>query len=274
MIWVLPYGCSFPRTDKGSVIRQAFYKEFANEIESAYDAAATRNGDLKTYTGLELEEHIRSILHKHIPSVNDVDRTDDLFSLGVDSLQSLQIRMEILKTVDIGGKKLGQNVVFEYPSIASLSAHLECLRTGRREQQSNLDERMEDLVSRYSSFEKIEKKCRIALTGATGSLGAHVLAQLVERPDVEAVHCLVRAKSNSDAIQRVQKSLIDRKVYHLLSLPARRKISAVATDLSDSRLGLDDATYTGVASNLTGVIHCAWSVNFNKNLISLWRRKL
>ncbi|USP79408.1 hypothetical protein yc1106_06682 [Curvularia clavata] len=268
MVRVLPYGCSFPRTDKGSVIRQAFYKEFANEIEDAYDAAATKLGSLKIYTASELEDHIRSILHKYLPSVQDVDCTTDLFSLGVDSLQSLQIRMEILKTVNIGGNKLGQNVVFEYPSIKSLSAHLHHLRTGEEEQQSTPAERMEDLVSRYTSFERVQKPRRIALTGATGSLGAHILAQLVERPDVETVHCLVRAKTNSDAMQRVRRSLLDRKVYHELSISARRKISALATDLSDSHLGLDNATYTKVASTLTGVIHCAWSVNFNKSLTS------
>ncbi|ENH99159.1 hypothetical protein COCC4DRAFT_66695 [Bipolaris maydis ATCC 48331] len=268
MIRVLPYNCPFPRTDKGSVIRQAFYKEFATEIENAYDEAATSHGDLKTLTGSELENHLRSILIKHTPSAKDVDRTTDLFSLGIDSLQSIQVRTDILKTVDIGGNKLGQNVVFDYPTIASLSAHLHRLRTGEGEQQLTLAEQMGDLVSRYSSFEPVQKRRSVALTGATGSLGAHVLVQLIGRPDVEAVHCLVRAKTNGDAMQRVRKSLIDRKVYHTLSLSARRKIHVLAADLSDARLGLDDAAYTAIASNLTGIIHCAWSVNFNKNLVS------
>jgi carbohydrate kinase (thermoresistant glucokinase family) len=268
MIRVLPYGCPFPRTDKGSVIRQAFYKQFANDIESAYDEAAAGNGDLKIFNKSELEDHLRSILHKYVPPVKDVDPATDLFSLGVDSLQSIQIRTEILKTVNIGDNKLGQNVVFDYPSIASLSAHLHCLRTGKEEQQSTLAEQMTDLVSRYSTFEPVQKRRHIALTGATGSLGAHVLAQLVGRPDVEAVHCFVRAGTHRDAMQRVQKSLLERKIYHSLSLAARRKIHALATDLSDPRLGLDDATYTGIASDLTGIIHCAWSVNFNKSLVS------
>lgn len=268
MIRVLPYNCPYPRTDKGSVIRQAFYKEFATEIENAYDAAATSHGDLKNLIGLELEDHLRSILIKHTPSAKDIDRKADLFSLGVDSLQSIQVRTEILKTVDIGGNKLGQNVVFDYPTIESLSAHLQRLRTGEGEQRSTLAEQMGDLVSRYSSFEPVQKGRFITLTGATGSLGAHVLVQLVRRPDVDAVHCLVRAKTNGNAMQRVRKSLLDRKVYHALSLSARRKIHALAADLSDTRLGLDDAAYTGIASNLTGVIHCAWSVNFNKNLVS------
>lgn len=87
MIRVLPYGCQFPRADKGSVIRQAFYKQFANEIEEAYDAAAASTTDRKVFTGQELENHLRSILTKHIPAAQEIDRTTDLFSLGIDSPQ-------------------------------------------------------------------------------------------------------------------------------------------------------------------------------------------
>lgn len=175
------------------------------------------------------------------------------------------MRTEILKIVDTGTHKLGQNVVFEHPSIASLSAHLEHLRSGQEEKQETLAEQIDALVSRYASFHPVEKKRRIALTGATGSLGAHVLAQLVSRADVEVVYCLVRACNNTDASNRIEKFLVQRKIYNTLALS---KMRALATDLASPRLGLDEATYKDMASSLTGVIHCAWSVNFNKRLVS------
>lgn len=62
--------------------------------------------------------------------------------------------------------------------------------------------------------------------------------------------------------------MLDRKVYHNLSLEARRKIIALPSDLSDPHLGLQDDMYTSIASNLQSVIHCAWSVNFNMQLSS------
>ncbi|KAH4481513.1 hypothetical protein HBH89_248230 [Parastagonospora nodorum] len=48
---------------------------------------------------------------------------------------------------------------------------------------------MQDLIVKYSNFQS-----SAVLTGATGSLGAHVLAQLIARPDIQTVHYLVRAK--------------------------------------------------------------------------------
>ncbi|KAJ4993423.1 nrps-like protein [Stagonosporopsis vannaccii] len=267
MIHVLPHDCQFPRTDKGSIIRQAFYKQFAPEIESAYDMAATAQGNLQAFEIPELEAFIRSVVTKSLPQADSIDRTADFFSLGLDSLQSILIRTDILKTVDIGKNKLGQNVVFEYPSIVSLSSHLHGLRTGMAEKQTSVEETMQDLLAKYSNFSPVQKR-NVVLTGTTGSLGAHVLAQLVARADIEAVHCLVRAKNSQDAARRVTQSLLQRKIYHTLSLKARAKINALPSDFSNAQLGLSTATYNTIAHKVTNVIHCAWAVNFNWGLQS------
>jgi carbohydrate kinase (thermoresistant glucokinase family) len=265
MIHILPHDCEFPRTDKGSVIRQAFYKAFAADIENAYDQAAAVNGGLKLLTIPELEAFLYDTLIKILPEAKDADRTTDFFSMGLDSLQSIQVRTAILKTVDIGNNKLGQNVVFDYPCIESLSAYLYGLPTGASEAFGSVSSKMQDFINKYSDFQ-LASRGGAVLTGATGSLGAHVLAQLIARPEIETVHCLVRARDAQDATRRVQKSLMQRKIYHSLSLAARRKIHALPSDLSSPCLGLDSTTYQAVAQNLATVIHCAWSVNFNFNL--------
>ncbi|KAF3045960.1 putative secondary metabolism biosynthetic enzyme [Didymella heteroderae] len=267
MIRVLPHDCQFPRTDKGSIIRQAFYKQFAPEIESAYDLAATAQGDLQAFEMPELESFIRATVAKSLPQAENIDPSADLFSLGLDSLQSILIRTDILKTIDIGGNRLGQNVVFEYPSIAALSAHLHALRTGTVEEQTAVEKTMQDLLAKYSDFKPARKRT-IVLTGTTGSLGAHVLSQLLSRADVETVHCLVRAKDGKDAAYRVTHSLLQRKIYHTISLNARAKINALPSDLSGANLGLSRATYESIAEKVTNVIHCAWAVNFNWGLPS------
>jgi carbohydrate kinase (thermoresistant glucokinase family) len=265
MICILPHDCDFPRTDKGSVIRQAFYKRFASDIENAYDQVAAAAGDLKSLSILELEVFISDTLATILPESKEIERTADFFTIGVDSLQSIQLRTAILKAVDIGNNKLGQNVVFDYPSIALLSAHLHALRTGLVEEQTSIATKMQDLIEKYSDFKPAVKQNAV-LTGATGSLGAHVLIQLIARPDIDSVYCLVRARNSKDAAHRVQKSLMQRKLYHSLSSQARHKIVAIASDLSDPYLGLDSKTHRCVAQNLATVIHCAWSVNFNLNL--------
>ena len=62
--------------------------------------------------------------------------------------------------------------------------------------------------------------------------------------------------------------MIQRRVYHTLPLESRRKITALPSDLSDSKLGLSPDDYDRVSQNLRAVIHCAWSVNFNMQLSS------
>jgi thioester reductase-like protein len=79
---------------------------------------------------------------------------------------------------------------------------------------------------------------------------------------------LVRAKSPADAHRRVVTSLRERAIYHEMSLAARQKIVALPADLSKADLGLNANVYENIARNITGLIHCAWSVNFNLNLSS------
>jgi thioester reductase-like protein len=58
----------------------------------------------------------------------------------------------------------------------------------------------------------------------------------------------------------------DRCVYYYLPLDARNKIVAMPADFSEPSLGLEADLYNKIASEMTGVIHCAWSVNFNLGL--------
>src|SRR5687768_4343075 len=106
------------------------------------------------------------------------------------------------------------------------------------------------------------------VTGATGSLGAHLVAKLAGNPMITRIYCLVRAKSDAEASIRLQDSLRHRCLHHTLPLASRRKITALAADLSEPTLGLSKETYSEVTRSLRSVIHSAWSVNFNMHLTS------
>jgi carbohydrate kinase (thermoresistant glucokinase family) len=268
MIKILPHECQVPRTDKGSIIRQAFYKQFATEINDAYDRAAVSSVHLATMSLSEIEDFTRAVLSKSIPEAKNIARDLDFFSLGLDSLQSIIMRTEILKSVDIGRNKLGQNVVFENPSIAALSTYLYSLQTGEAITKSPIEDDMVKLIEKYGKFTPRISYHSVVITGATGSLGAHIAAQLAVRPDIGHVYCLVRTSADEDATRRVKKSLLQRKVFHTLPLAARTKIRGVSSDLSQPRLGLSDETYSIITERLRSVIHCAWSVNFNIGLSS------
>ncbi|KAL7940944.1 acetyl-CoA synthetase-like protein [Trichoderma barbatum] len=270
MIRLLPHDCAYPRTDKGSIIRQAFYKQFQQEIAETYDLADTVSGELMQLDLPELQKFMRDLLQKTLPAPRPVEDNDDFFSMGLDSLQAIQIRSEILRKLDIGGNTLGQQIVFEQPSINRLSSFLSNLRNGRdpNEEQS-IEQQMESLVMRYSTeMLSISTRSSIVVTGVTGSLGAHVVAKLASRPDVDQIYCLVRARDLTHGHKRVISSMIQRRVYHSLSLSSRRKIIVLPSDLEELDLGLSKSTYEAITEKLSAVIHCAWSVNFNMQLSS------
>lgn len=78
----------------------------------------------------------------------------------------------------------------------------------------------------------------------------------------------MRAGSVIGAYDRLLKSMHNRRVYDTLSDVARNKLIALPSDLSQSSLGLSSTIYNTLTSEITDVIHCAWSVNFNLQLSS------
>lgn len=271
MMVVLPHGVDFPCTDKGSIIRQAFYKRFSAQIQDAYDQADATSSDSKAMSPSELDEFLRGAICRVLST--DISLSDDVdfFALGMDSLQAIQLRSEILRFVDVGGHRVGQNVVFDHPTLDKLRRYLLSLRTGIDiKPDVSVEEEMESLIEKHSIFTPSQPITRtsVVVTGATGSLGAHVVCRLAHDPSLERIYCLVRAPNGPQAVQRVKESLVQRRIYHTLPLVCRNKLVAIPFDQSDSLLGLDEATYRTIASDLRSVIHCAWSVNFNMQLSS------
>ncbi|KAJ5085474.1 hypothetical protein N7532_010245 [Penicillium argentinense] len=272
MIFVLPKDVGYQKTDKGTVIRAAFYKEFEQRINDIYDTSDV-NGDQKL-EGEELLQFLREALLEIAPSLDpaSLGSTTDVFTLGIDSLQSIRLRTSIVRTLDIGGQRLSQNFAFENPSLRAMADEITRLRSGSEpKEQIPAEERMQILIDKYSSTFKThvpvpreDNGKHIVLTGATGSLGAHIVSQLVKSEKVRKVYCLVRAKSSTAARKRVIQSLRERNLFLTLSSVSERKIVALPADLSDSAsLGLDENAFSKIKQTVTSVIHCAWSVNFN-----------
>ncbi|RDW62389.1 hypothetical protein BP6252_11822 [Coleophoma cylindrospora] len=273
MLKILPAGTPYPRTDKGTVIRAAFYKTFDAQIEAVYEAAEVSTGTL-SLSEAELREYIRVELGKLLtPSTAAlIEDSTDFFSVGIDSLQAIQLRSVLSRNIQTNGQKLTSNIVFDFPCINLLAAELYRLRTGGESATVSTKDKMAELIAKYSQFEPhvpVENTTEgqfLVVTGATGSLGAHVVAQLVVRPDIKKVYCLVRASSVTNARTRIIRSMRDRFVYHYLPLEARQKIVALPSNFAQNDLGLDLEVYNEIATNITGLIHCAWSVNFNLGL--------
>ncbi|KID83470.1 Beta-ketoacyl synthase [Metarhizium guizhouense ARSEF 977] len=100
-------------------------------------------------------------------------------------------------------------------------------------------------------------KC-VLVTGGTGSLGAHIVANLALRPDVREVVCLNR-RSKVDAVLRQTQSMLDKG----LNLPgeALEKLRVFETDLSKEFLGLSETDYHSLTTSVTHIVHNAWLMN-------------
>lgn len=266
MIEVMDYVVDYPQTDKGTLIRAAFYKKFEKLIENVY--AQFERHDSGTSLALSIQELEQYLLDVFRSRTGDqsMDVDTDFFAAGIDSLQALAVRGRILRELDLGGRPLGQNVIFDHPNVRSLAKHIYCLRTGEAEEEISEIEEMKDLIAKYSSFPQRAPGVvqpdqeTIILTGATGSLGAHILAQTANRSDVRRIYCLVRADSKSVATARVSKTLRD-KCIDLPLLPDQ--VICLPSDFSRTDLGLDPDVLDDLKHNLTTAIHSAWAVNFN-----------
>ena len=98
------------------------------------------------------------------------------------------------------------------------------------------------------------------LTGATGYIGGHVAAGLLEQSS-ERLNLLVRAKNEREAEEHLwhalQLHLDFLRFYDYL----RTRIQIFRGDLTDKHFGLADDDYRRLAETTDSVIHCAASLN-------------
>ncbi|RFU34185.1 hypothetical protein B7463_g2153, partial [Scytalidium lignicola] len=274
MVVLLPAGTPYPMTDKRTVIRKAFYRDFSKQIDEAYlDKVSTTT---TLFTKNELREFLRSETHcilgldENAPLTDD----DDFFELGMDSLQASQLRSILLKNIALGGQKLGLNIVFDHPSVESLTNEVYMTSLGSQTTENSSEEEIKSLIEKYTKFDQHVPRPRrvegqfVVITGATGSLGAHLLAQLAHNTTVKGIYCLVRAASEKGAESRVIHSLTERKLYNTLSDFERGKIISLPSNFALPSLGLNSDTYNEISSRFTTLYHCAWNVNFNLRLSS------
>ncbi|KAI6503945.1 putative NRPS-like protein biosynthetic cluster [Pyricularia oryzae] len=285
MVEVLEADADYPRTDKGTIIRAASYKRFADLIDALYTRfeggsldPAGKNGT-RQKTDVQGYKSYLTALFRERMGFKTLQLDTDFFSAGIDSLQAIMARSHMMRQLDLGGAVLGQNIVFEHPTINQLAEHLFVASRATRHTSpttapDDLSTVMYDLVAKYGNFDpflpgtKTPQADTILLTGATGSLGAHILAQLLPFPHVRHVYCLVRAPDAAAATARVFSSLSDRGLGDCITPALSSKVIALPSDLSRPDLRLAPAVLSGLRSTLTGVIHSAWAVNFNLGVSS------
>ncbi|MFF0488645.1 amino acid adenylation domain-containing protein [Nocardia sp. NPDC004068] len=98
----------------------------------------------------------------------------------------------------------------------------------------------------------------VLLTGATGFLGSHLLAELLGATDA-TIHCLVRAGTRERAEERIRAGL---RTYGVSDEIDPERVIATPGDLTEPRFGLSDTDFRRLAEEVDVVFHNAAWVNF------------
>jgi len=105
----------------------------------------------------------------------------------------------------------------------------------------------------------------IFLTGATGFLGAFLLAELLAKTDAK-VFCLVRADSPAEGLERIRAAMT---AYRIADPTQEDRIIPVLGSLDRVRLGLSRAQWYHLSQIVDVIHHCGAEVNFLKQYNAL-----
>lgn len=101
------------------------------------------------------------------------------------------------------------------------------------------------------------------LTGSTGTVGTYLLRALLDRPEIGHIFCLNRSKDGGRTTQRARLADAGLEVDAKL---IDERVSFLHADLSQPLLGLDEALYEALRTQVGLIVHNAWTVNFNLGL--------
>ncbi|KEI42452.1 uncharacterized protein L969DRAFT_69522 [Mixia osmundae IAM 14324] len=260
-------GAEIPKSSKGTVLRGRALQEYASQIDLAYQQSA--KGSLGNTRDSELRKAIRDTIRLGLPpQIMLTSDDEDLFNLGVSSLQAIRIRNELQSLLPADAKALPSNIVYEQPSVARLYHLITALRSGTTIAVDDPIAEMKSLVKKMLFTSSTPRDIRssrrtVLLTGATGALGAHILTSSPWGSDVVIV-ALVRADGDEQAAERVRTSLQRRG----LSIEDERFPRCLAANYAKQSFGLPRQVYVDLENSVTDIVHAAWSVNFNASLSS------
>lgn len=281
------------KSSKGTIIRGATEERFAEAINTAYTSMTSVNvGDVPDD---QVANAIKEMIESIVPKKDKLSAETDLFSYGVDSVAGMQMRYRLRQLLPQSSKELPLNVVEDCGTVARLTEYVIKQRHGEDlTPEEDEHELMLRLVDQYSQFvqrttgslanghdnsghaqdsnEQNKDKDVIVLTGATGALGAHILALYRDINTVSKVYCLVRGADDQAARERVNKSLLQRGLPGLTDVG--NEVEVLQAALGEKHLGLSERDYGRIAQEVSIVMHVAWSVNFRMRLRSFVKENI
>lgn len=130
-------------------------EKFADYIDEMYHGLeGDQEGDLQL--DLAGSESFLKNTYKDVVGTTLESLGIDLFNAGLDSLEAIQMRHTIQRTLNLNGNHLKTNVIYEQGNLATLARYLFSLSPGGHNISRSDDKTlvMKRLIQKYSSFGK------------------------------------------------------------------------------------------------------------------------
>ncbi|KAI0441964.1 male sterility protein-domain-containing protein [Xylaria telfairii] len=206
---------------------------------------------------------------------------DDLFELGMDSLQATELadQLKVTSSSWPQDQEAAIKLLYENPSIQGITEAIHSRfdmeerpvvnspAQSLRPIESHRLERVsvENLLEKYTAdlHQVLPSRAKtVVLTGATGSLGCFLLESLIHEPSIDRIICLHRGENGKENQE------IACKKRGLPFNPGKTAVDFFQVDLSRSDLGLRPSHLSDIRTNADAIIHNAWNVDFNQHLTS------
>ncbi|KAI1619274.1 hypothetical protein EDD37DRAFT_217483 [Exophiala viscosa] len=264
------------RAAKGTIVRKLTLKDYSSELEALYSDPPELQ--LEQLSPLDVPTNIDSVrdfVRQSLSGLNQIPTSDreDLFSLGMDSLQTLQLvkRLNARFGLQLGRHTVNAKQVYAHPTVEGLSSYMLGLSQSKQNGQvdgqdvtSGRESIMTSLINQYTKHWRCSQgSCNtVVLTGTTGSLGTHLLVSLLLDKSVRRIYCLNRTEDAKDrqrgAFQNVQanQDVNDSRLRFW------------KVDLARAKFGLQEDRFGELLQETDCVIHNAWKVDFNHSVKS------
>ena len=272
----------FERAGKGTVIRKMTAEKFALELEALYsgDNLAGRGPILTAADNLSaIQDYVQASINSSF-RVPELKKDDDLYVLGLDSLQTVEIAGILKAGIEASNVSwLSAQTLYANPTIRKLSDFIhkrlnqhgipgderDGLQQSRIAQMASLVHKYTEDLPQVSSRknQRLEtKKLNVVLTGSTGSLGLHILLSLLDDPNIMKIYCLNRSVNGRE---RQEQSFANLGFDRNLDFP---RVEFIQANYGEGRLGIPHVQFNELASTVDVIIHNAWKVDFNHSLES------
>lgn len=184
-----------------------------------------------------------------------LDPGESLFHIGLDSLMAVELAATIQRDL---GVKLELEALAGDPTLDGMGhTVLAILRDPNGANSQKLDLAKEaKLRSDWSINTAISVSPppdqEILLTGASGFLGAYLLAGQLERWPELRIRCLVRCRDEANGLERIRTNL---ERYSVWKEGWEKRITAIPGDLSKAGFGMDADALVSLADGITGILH-------------------